>query len=381
MKDYPHILRHIEIANYLIHIYDFNAPFHIFLNHYFRQNKKYGSKDRKSIRSLCYGYFRMGWMFPNDTVIEKIKKYQLLIAQTELEFLERSQIFNTPLSQTEFNEKVEMEAEVMFPFKEWISPQFKNLSFYTSHFKEGNVFFRKVKNRTFECDVAVQIHEDCYMVKSATSLNADVDQGNIQIQDISSQEMCRRIEPGRMCWDACAASGGKLIHLAGRFPETQFYASDIRRSIMENLKRRCMAYNVRLSGYSVIDLCLQHDVLTFTGEEISNLRAPFFDTIIADVPCSGSGVWGRNPENLLSFKPEYLWEYVEKQKQIVSNVLPFLKDGGRLYYMTCSVFGNENEGHVKYWESIHLGVRETVYIDNRYRGGDVLFMAVLEKGW
>jgi 16S rRNA (cytosine967-C5)-methyltransferase len=72
-----------------------------------------------------------------------------------------------------------------------------------------------------------------------------------------------------------------------------------------------------------------------------------FDAIILDVPCSGSGTWGRNPENRLNFDKAKLRSYTALQEKILLNVLPLLNEGGRIIYSTCSVFKAENIGVLK----------------------------------
>jgi 16S rRNA (cytosine967-C5)-methyltransferase len=68
-----------------------------------------------------------------------------------------------------------------------------------------------------------------------------------------------------------------------------------------------------------------------------------FDLILADLPCTGSGTWGRTPEALYFFNQETIAKYSSLQKKIISTVIPALKKGGSLLYSTCSVFKKENE--------------------------------------
>jgi len=75
----------------------------------------------------------------------------------------------------------------------------------------------------------------------------------------------------------------------------------------------------------------------------TRLPAGHFDLVIADLPCSGSGTWGRNPESLYFFKPGEIIHYSSLQRKIISTVVPTLKKGGSLLYSTCSVFKKENE--------------------------------------
>ena len=72
-----------------------------------------------------------------------------------------------------------------------------------------------------------------------------------------------------------------------------------------------------------------------------------FDLIFADVPCSGSGTWGRTPEQLAFFTTSYLSYYTSLQQQIVANCVKAVKPGGYFIYATCSIYKDENELQVQ----------------------------------
>ena len=91
-----------------------------------------------------------------------------------------------------------------------------------------------------------------------------------------------------------------------------------------------------------------HHVKLFVQEidltEAFDIKKPF-DFVFADVPCSGSGTWGRTPEQLKYFKQEQLATYTELQGKIIENLIPALKLHGHLLFATCSVYKNENENN------------------------------------
>jgi 16S rRNA (cytosine967-C5)-methyltransferase len=68
-----------------------------------------------------------------------------------------------------------------------------------------------------------------------------------------------------------------------------------------------------------------------------------YDSILADVPCSGSGTWSRTPEELYFFDPSKINAYRERQQRIVAQLVPRMVKGTSLIYCTCSVFKKENE--------------------------------------
>ena len=111
--------------------------------------------------------------------------------------------------------------------------------------------------------------------------------------------------------------------------------------------------------------------INFNGAQINH---GYFDIILLDVPCSGSGTWGRNSQHLRFFKENRLSQYSALQKSIFKNALPFLKPDGKICYITCSVYKDENEHQVKEFARLYnLKVEKEIYLGNRET--DVLFFA------
>jgi len=99
--------------------------------------------------------------------------------------------------------------------------------------------------------------------------------------------------------------------------------------------------------------------------------------ILADVPCSGSGTWGRNPEGLRFFNERELQVLHKKQLNIVKRLVPYLKPGGHLVYITCSIFKVENEKVVE--DLLSCSALELVsqqLISGLNEGADSLFTAL-----
>jgi len=142
--------------------------------------------------------------------------------------------------------------------------------------------------------------------------------------------------------------------------------SDKRFGILENLKTRFRASGLRQPRVELTDLT--------DGFQLSEK----FDKIILDVPCSGSGTWGRNPENILGFDLKKIGNYAFIQRRIFANVLPHLKTEGLIYYMTCSVFADENEGNVQSFTSQYgLKLQSEHYLPAKPQNADYLYCAVL----
>ncbi|MCO6494879.1 MAG: hypothetical protein J5I91_04245 [Bacteroidetes bacterium] len=372
--------KHIRVAVELITDYDFNEPFHHYLNRFFKQNRQMGSQDRKTVRNACYGYFRFGNALKELSVEEKIRL--LFWSQGVLNDFPLSAKYLPEKDLETFIQNSEKGFDEYFPCSTNISKKVGLEELCKNHLKHGKVFFRKTaKGKMIHQDFisesgAVKIADNLFSIDSATSLNSFVNNGLIQIQDIASQKICTAIEIGKKCWDICAGSGGKTLHLHDIHPNTSFFVSDIRESIIQNLQLRAKSYALQEFPYAVINLEERQQSINFSknNSEIQ-IGEQYFDTIISDVPCTGSGVWGRNPENLLGFDCSMIEKYSKQQQTIVQNALPFLKKGGKLHYITCSVFERENEGHIDFFEKRGFKLLQHRYYNFQNEGGDIMFCA------
>ncbi|MBR2374327.1 MAG: RsmB/NOP family class I SAM-dependent RNA methyltransferase [Lentisphaeria bacterium] len=157
--------------------------------------------------------------------------------------------------------------------------------------------------------------------------------GYFEVQDLASQAIgtvCGA-RPGERILDACAGAGGKTLQLASMMKNKgTIIAGDIRANKLDELRRRASRaelFNIRTRAH---DGKLWRDV------------SPF-DRVLLDVPCTGSGVWRRNPGMQWSFTPEKLESHVKVQKEILEHFCAAVKPGGTLIYSTCSLFAEENE--------------------------------------
>ena len=181
----------------------------------------------------------------------------------------------------------------------------------------------------------------------------------VVIQDYSSQQIATFLRfPDRdpalagpsqpqFFWDACAASGGKSILAHDLYPQMDIFVSDIRESILHNLKQRFAQAGIKK----------YHPFLADLTKALPPASAMGADLILADVPCTGSGTWGRTPEDLWFFDPQKIARYAEIQKAIIDRIAPHLLSGSRLVYSTCSVFKKENEEITTLIRDVH-GLRQ-----------------------
>jgi 16S rRNA (cytosine967-C5)-methyltransferase len=220
-----------------------------------------------------------------------------------------------------------------------------------------------------------ELAESCMALQNGAPIDKMLPADTYVVQDYSSQKTGTYFEPraSELWWDCCSGAGGKSLLLKDIEPGVKLTVSDKRASILHNLQERFKLYKHGLPeiiSADVTDSCGLQDKLA--GKQ--------FDNIICDVPCTGSGTWARTPEQLYFFKQEYINEFSERQKQIATNVLSYLKPGGRLIYITCSIFGEENEEVVDHHLSRNdLRLESQELINGIEKEADTMFVAVLRK--
>ena len=158
-------------------------------------------------------------------------------------------------------------------------------------------------------------------------------QGALSVQDASAQLAACLLNPqkGEKILDVCAAPGGKTAHLLQLCPDIELTAVDLHAnritSIQENLERIGASAQV-----------IQGDA-RHPEQWAAGIR---FDKILADVPCSATGVIRRHPDIKLQRQPQDIEDLVALQKDILQAISALLPVNGTLLYATCSVFAQEN---------------------------------------
>lgn len=158
--------------------------------------------------------------------------------------------------------------------------------------------------------------------------------GLFEVQDEGSQliAMLTGAKPGECVIDACAGNGGKSLFLSGLMKARgTVVAIDTHAGKLSNLRRRAGK-----SGATNIITMLPDD------EEVRQLKGSA-DCVFIDAPCSGMGVFRRNPDSKWRLTQQDISELAAKQKGIIREYSEFVKPGGRLVYATCTISREENE--------------------------------------
>ena len=162
-------------------------------------------------------------------------------------------------------------------------------------------------------------------------------EGRVRLQDEGSQLVAELAaccvgtlnQNERRILDACAAPGGKTLILAERNPSARILACESSAPRFELLRERLASLGERVE-------CRHADAGALTDEAV-------FDLVLADVPCSGTGTLGRNPEIRHRLQLEDFARQAERQRAILTAALGAVRPGGCVVYSTCSLETEENE--------------------------------------
>jgi 16S rRNA (cytosine967-C5)-methyltransferase len=157
--------------------------------------------------------------------------------------------------------------------------------------------------------------------------------GAYTFQSVGSVAICEAVEPCDKFLDACAAPGGKSVLISKKCKEVT--SSELHEHRAELISSYIKRMNVQNVTVKVADSSVYNSA--FDGA---------FDGVLCDVPCSGTGVINENPDIMLNRKPEDIDELTKIQYSILSNCSRYVKEGGRLYYSTCSILPEENDSIV-----------------------------------
>lgn len=164
--------------------------------------------------------------------------------------------------------------------------------------------------------------------------------GLVEIQDEGSQIAARlaRAAPGEQVLDLCAGGGGKTLAMAGDMDNRgQIYATD-------SDGRRLTPIFARLERAGVRNVQVRAPRGPHADPAADLLGA--CDLVLVDAPCTGVGTWRRNPDAKWRMRPGALEQRIKAQTEILARAATFVKAGGRLAYITCSLLCEENEDRV-----------------------------------
>lgn len=220
------------------------------------------------------------------------------------------------------------------------------------------------------------LHAGCYYVQEAASMFLE-------------QVLKTFVRQPVVMLDLCAAPGGKSTLARSVLPEGSLLIAN---EIMRN-RSQVLAENIIKWGGDSATIVTNNDSADFS--EFGHL----FDVVLADVPCSGEGMFRKDPNAIEEWSSDNVNLCWQRQRSIISNIWPTIKPGGLLIYSTCTYNSKENEENVKWicetlgaellkvptheeWKITGSLIEEKIPVYRFLPGktkGEGLFMAVLRK--
>lgn len=173
-------------------------------------------------------------------------------------------------------------------------------------------------------------HAGCYYVQEASSMF---------VEQVLRQYVAERV----VMLDLCAAPGGKSTHARAVLPEGSLLVAN---EVIRN-RSQILAENLTKWG---------HPDVVVTNNDPSDFSSitSFFDVILTDVPCSGEGMFRKDPGAIEEWSPENVEVCWQRQRRIIKDIWPCLKPGGILIYSTCTYNTKEDEENIL-WIKEELG--------------------------
>lgn len=165
---------------------------------------------------------------------------------------------------------------------------------------------------------------------------AGFQKGWFEIQDEGSQVVSELVlaKPGEQVLDFCAGAGGKTLALSAIMENKgQLHAYDSDKHRLKPIYER-----IKRAGTRNVQVHAPDDDLSAL---VSNM-----DKVVIDAPCTGSGTWRRRPDAKWRLSQENMAMRMQQQEEVLSQGSVFVRPGGHLVYITCSVFPEENENQI-----------------------------------
>ena len=143
-------------------------------------------------------------------------------------------------------------------------------------------------------------------------------------------------QPGERVLDLCAAPGGKSTHLIGLMHDQGLLVAN------EIFRKRAKVLSENLERWGTTSTVVMNE----SPDELEHQFPVFFDRILIDAPCSGEGMFRKEPAGMEYWNPDYPAECANRQRKIIASAIKMLKPGGILVYSTCTFAPEEDEQNI-----------------------------------
>ncbi|MGE3975781.1 MAG: RsmB/NOP family class I SAM-dependent RNA methyltransferase [Bdellovibrionales bacterium] len=375
MKLHFHIAQSILVALNDIFVEGYYAD--KVIERQFRNHPKWGARDRRFFAETVYGITRwwryLWYLLDEEPDLERHGYYLLgawLIvrgelggitnegAQTNDELPQWAELEDFPLSQVQNRKKQNVSRAIRQSVPDWIDqlafeelgerwePSLQAMNKIAPVVLRANTLkiskseLQKYLQANGTETTEVELSPQALVLKKRENVfkTEEFKKGFFEMQDASSQRVALMLnpQPGERVIDACAGAGGKTLHMAALMKNKgKIIAMDVEERKLQELKLRN-----RRAGVDIVETKPIESTKT-----IKRLKETA-DALLLDVPCSGIGVWRRNPDSRWKLTEDNIKELLETQAQILSGYSEMVKPGGRMVYATCSLLPSENEKQV-----------------------------------
>jgi len=187
--------------------------------------------------------------------------------------------------------------------------------------------------------------------------------GWFEVQDLGSQIAASAAGDikGKQVLDFCAGGGGKTLALAAAMANKgQLYAYD-------SDARRLTDTVTRSQRAGVRNLQIRSPIRPGALDGLDEKM----DLVFVDAPCTGSGTWRRHPDAKWRLTPAQLEKRMGEQDQVLASAATFVKPGGRIVYVTCSLLMEENEDRIAAFLATHPAFAQVSTIDSMKLSGQL----------
>lgn len=354
---------------------DLRVPAAEALRDWGRRNRYAGAKDRSAIASLVYDALRTrassAWLMGDDsaraTTLGALKRARDMATDEIAALCSGERYAPAPLTE---DERARLEkgtldgapTHVAGDFPEWLGPHFER-AFGADAVVEGRALARRApvdlrvnalkatRDEAFAAldhlgpqptpfsTVGLRIAITGDGRAPALAAEPAYVRGLVEIQDESSQlaALIAAPEDGGQVLDLCAGGGGKTLALAAAMENKgQIYATD-------SDGRRLMPIYERLERAGARNV--QVRAPKGKADILSDLEGRC-DLVLVDAPCTGVGTWRRNPDAKWRIRPGALEQRIKDQDEVLARAAKYVKPGGKLVYVTCSLLPEENEDRI-----------------------------------
>ena len=307
------------------------GPAHDIINAYTRSRRYIGSKDRRALTDLVWSYIRhqsrLSFLYPASTIEQRLH------ALAEIPETIPDAPFHVNMEVPEWLPPLIPDAATELPALLGSADTILRTNGDRDQIQKRLLLEGIETQKTPLSPFGLKLQKRANL--QGTQAYRD---GLIEIQDEASQCVALEtgIKPGDSVLDYCAGAGGKSLIFAQMMQNRgQIVAHDLSEQSLSELQKRATRAHAT---------CIQVQ---------KPLQPALFDHVVTDVPCSGTGTWRRSPDRRFKFTQEELKRLLKTQAEILDIAVSFVRPGGKLSYMTCSLLIPENEDQVRLFLTRH----------------------------